>query len=85
MEKLSEVLLRNAPQKKIKMIAPVEIIEMTEPQANAYTLKRKIASTDYKVIKCAEYQLAGLPAPYDIVALNVERQAIRDEINIMEG
>lgn len=84
MEKLSEVLKRNAP-KKIQMIAPVEIVEMTEPQANVYSLKRQLASTDYKVIKCTEYLMAGLSAPYDITTLNAERQAIRDEINELEG
>ncbi|PKM72863.1 MAG: hypothetical protein CVU91_07500 [Firmicutes bacterium HGW-Firmicutes-16] len=48
-------------------------------------LKAQISTSDYKVIKCAECSLAGLPAPYDIVALNTERQAIRDQINALEA
>ena len=43
-------------------------------------LKAKLADTDYKIIKCYEYQMAGQPLPYDIQALHAERQAIRDAI-----
>ena len=48
-------------------------------------LKKELENTDYKIIKCSEYQLAGLELPYDIVALHAQRQAIRDEINQLEG
>ena len=48
-------------------------------------LKEQLAQTDYKVIKCAEYSLANLELPYDMAALNAERQAIRDAINTLEG
>jgi len=47
--------------------------------------KSKLAATDYKVIKCSECLMSGLPLPYDIVALNIERQVIRDKINTLEG
>lgn len=47
-------------------------------------LKKKLAATDYKVIKCAECQLMGEEMPYDVAALHAERQAIRDEINALE-
>lgn len=47
-------------------------------------LKLELANTDYKVIKCMEYQLAGLESPYDIRELNENRQSIRDSINSME-
>lgn len=47
-------------------------------------LKAQLASTDYKVIKCSECQLAGAPMPYDVAELHAERQAIRDEINELE-
>ena len=47
-------------------------------------LKLELANTDYKVIKCMEYQLAGLESPYDIQELNKNRQFIRDDINAME-
>lgn len=47
-------------------------------------LKLELADTDYKVIKCMEYQLTGLESPYDIKKLNENRQSIRDSINAME-
>ena len=47
-------------------------------------LKNQLSATDYKVIKCAECQLLGEEMPYDVEALHVERQAIRDEINKLE-
>ena len=47
-------------------------------------LKRQLTATDYKVIKAYEYSLVGLEAPYDIVALHNERQALRDAINKLE-
>lgn len=47
-------------------------------------LKKRLAATDYKVIKCAECQLLGEAMPYDVEALHAERQAIRDEINRLE-
>lgn len=47
-------------------------------------LKSKLTDTDYKIIKCSEYQLAGKELPYDIVELHTERQALRDEINELE-
>ena len=47
-------------------------------------LKEHLTATDYKVIKCSEYSLANLDAPYDITALHTERQALRDKINSLE-
>ena len=55
--------------------------------ADSRTLKayeNKLTETDYKVIKCYEYSLAGLDLPYDIEALHAEREAIRDEIRKLE-
>ena len=46
-------------------------------------LKEKLAETDYRIIKCYEYQLAGLELPYDVQELHTERQAIRDRINLL--
>lgn len=40
---------------------------------------------DWKIAKCYEYALMGLPAPYDIAVLNAQRQAVRDEINELEA
>ena len=47
-------------------------------------LKRELEDTDYMIIKCSEYQLAGLDAPYDIMELHTSRQALRDRINVLE-
>ena len=47
-------------------------------------LKAQLSATDYKIIKCSEYQLAGLDMPYDIAELHAQRQAIRDQINQLE-
>ena len=48
------------------------------------SLKKELESTDYKIIKCSEYQLASLEPPYDISELHSTRQALRDRINEME-
>jgi hypothetical protein len=49
------------------------------------TLKRELEETDYKVIKCSEYQLTGLDAPYDISELHAARQELRDRINTLQA
>ena len=48
-------------------------------------LKKQLSESDYKVTKCYECSLVGETLPYDIEALHVERQAIRDEINRLEA
>lgn len=48
-------------------------------------LKEQLAATDYKVIKCAECMITGREMPYDAEELHIQRQAIRDEINELEG
>ena len=48
-------------------------------------LKSELEATDYKIIKCSEYQLAGLEAPYNVAELHAERQALRDKINTLEA
>ena len=48
-------------------------------------LKQELSSTDYQIIKCYEYQLQGLEAPYNITALHTTRQALRDKINELEA
>ena len=45
----------------------------------------ELSATDYKIIKCSEYQLAGVALPYDIVALHTQRQALRDQIAALGG
>lgn len=49
------------------------------------TLKEKLDSTDYQIIKCYEYALNDLELPYDVAALHAERQALRDQINEIEA
>lgn len=61
-----------------------QVIEPTTEE-QIWQLKERLAATDYKVIKVAEYAAAGLPAPYDIAQLHTERQGLRDEINELEG
>lgn len=46
--------------------------------------QNKLSESDYKIIKCYEYSLAGLELPYDINALHAEREAIREEIRLLE-
>lgn len=58
--------------------APVHVVTVDE-------LKAELAATDYKIIKCAECQLAGLDLPYDITELHTVRQALRDQINALEA
>ena len=53
-------------------------------QTQIAELKAQLSATDYKVIKCSECQLLGQEMPYDVTALHAERQAIRDQINILE-
>lgn len=82
----------------IPMIGFIEVIDengehiyeklsvFEEPQKTEVDLlKEQISSTDYKIIKCSECSLAGIELPYDIKALNEERQALRDRINELEG
>lgn len=63
-----------------------ETIEAAAPkEARIALLKSQLAAGDYKILKCSEYSLAGLDAPYDIAGLHAERKAIRDEINALEA
>ena len=68
-------------ERKAEMEAEEEEAEKEELLAQ---LHQQLDETDYKIIKCSEYQLAGLELPYDITELHANRQAIRDEINKLE-
>lgn len=67
-----------------------ELAEMEEQErianinAQINNLKEQLASTDYKIIKCTECSMVGEEMPYDANELHTERQAIRDEINLLE-
>lgn len=54
-------------------------------QMQISNLIKELADTDYKIIKCYEYFLMGLPLPYEIEQLHAKRQAARDKINMKEG
>lgn len=68
--------------------SPTIVVELPEPNLSStqqiQELKYQLAETDYKIIKCYEYNLAGLDLPYDIEELHTERQALRDKINELE-
>lgn len=55
-------------------------------QSEINALKSQLAESDYIVIKCQEYALAGkeLPDEYDITKFSEERDAIRAQINALE-
>lgn len=57
--------------------------ELKQIEINA--LKKQLDDTDYKIIKCSEYSLAGKELPYNIEYLHSQRQAIRDRITELEG
>ena len=57
---------------------------IADKKAKIVELEKQIESTDYQIIKCYEYSLVGEELPYDIATLHEERQAIRDEINLLE-
>ncbi len=67
-----------------------ELAELTRQQqishltAQINDLKEQIAASDYKVIKTYEYTLLGEQTEYDMEAVHAERQALRDQINILE-
>ena len=48
------------------------------------TLESQLNSDDYKTIKNAEAQAAGLPLPYNPENLHAKHQAWRDRINEIE-
>lgn len=58
---------------------------IAEKQAVIDALKAQIAESDYKVIKCAEAQFLGADMPYSVAELHAQRQAIRNEINVLES
>ena len=68
--KYQEILNRETEEKK---------------QAKIKALQRELTESDYKIIKCNEYKLAELEMPYNIEVLHKQRQALRDEINKLQG
>lgn len=56
-----------------------------ELQTQIDDLKEELAATDYKVIKCNEYKLAGQKTPYNVSELHKERESLRQKIKQLEG
>lgn len=69
-------------ENKYQEILNVEAEE--EKQAKIKELQSELNESDYKIIKCNEYKLAGLELPYNIEELHKQRQALRDEINKLQ-
>ena len=46
--------------------------------------EKDLTDSDYKIIKCYEYSLAGLEMPYDIEELHMEREKLRENIRQIE-
>ena len=40
---------------------------------------------DWKIVKIMEYRMMGYEDPYDLEELHKARQAVRDQINLLEG
>lgn len=47
-------------------------------------LKTTLSDDDYKITKCQEYALAGLPLPYNITQLHADREELRARINELQ-
>ena len=58
--------------------------QISQVTAQIDDLKARIAASDYKVIKTYEYTLLGEQTEYDMEAVHAERQALRDQINVLE-
>ena len=62
-----------------------EPVREPDPREQIDKWKEQLAATDYQIIKCGEYQLAGREVPYDIARLHAQRQVLRDQINALEA
>lgn len=61
-----------------------QIVDIKWKQRKIEALKTELSNGDYKIMKCYEASLLGEPLPYDIKALHIERQSIRDKIDELE-
>ena len=65
-----------------------KVNEQNKQEENDFLIaqyEKELADTDYKIIKCYEYQLNHLDLPYDVELLHQQRQALRDKINELRG
>lgn len=81
--KFSVAPIDNGEYKITEIVIP-EPTEYEQMQERIVRLKQTLADSDYKVIKCAEAQMAGVELPYNITELHAERQELRDMINELE-
>lgn len=58
--------------------------QIADMRTQISNLKAQISDTDYQIIKTYEYYLVGKESDYDIESLHEERQALRDQINVLE-
>lgn len=58
-----------------------EELKTMRAEEEADLIKKQLAETDYKIIKCMEAFLCKEPLPYDIEALHSERNVQRATIN----
>lgn len=49
------------------------------------SLESALCQSDYKIVKCAEATVVGLPMPYDTGQLHTERQAMRNRISAINA
>ena len=72
-----------SPEEQLKKFEQLK--KKAETRKKLQDLKFQLSSTDYQIIKCYEYSLAGLELPYDIQTLHTEREAIREQIRELES
>lgn len=61
-----------------------KVVNTTKILGEIDAIKAELSETDYQVIKCYEASLVGEELPYDIKALNEDRNEKRAQINALE-
>lgn len=61
-----------------------KIKKLTANMKTIEKFQKSLSKSDYKIIKCYEYSLVGLEAPYDAEKLHEQREKIREEIRRLE-
>ena len=62
----------------------VKMFDIQKFKGEINNLKKALSGNDYKITKCMEAKMLDIPLPYDIQAVHVENQAMRDRINEIE-
>lgn len=73
------------PFNKKQRTTQTNTLDLMKSKMQVEILKEKLTNTDYQIIKCYEYALAGRELPYDAEKLHKNRQTIRDKINELQG